>query len=291
MTAVSTIQAAGRAARALGSLRKESVMPGFGLTLGLTLLYLGLVVLMPLAALIMKSAGMGPESFMAAAFTRRAVAAYRLSFGTALIAAGLNAFIGLVIAWVLVRYSFPGKRLVDAVVDLPFALPTAVAGIALASLYAKSGWIGAPLAELGLEVAFTPAGIVVALLFIGLPFVVRTVEPVLQDLDVEAEEASASLGAGRLQTFLRVILPAILPAILTGFSLAFARGLGEYGSVIFIAGNLPMVSEIAPLLIIIELEQYDYAGATAIATVVLVAGFCMLFVINWLQRWNKRRSG
>jgi sulfate/thiosulfate transport system permease protein len=291
MTTVSTIQAAGRAARAIGSLRKESVMPGFGLTLGLTLLYLGLVVLMPLAALIMKSAGMGPESFMAAAFTRRAVAAYRLSFGTALIAAGLNAFIGLVIAWVLVRYSFPGKRLVDAVVDLPFALPTAVAGIALASLYAKSGWIGAPLAQLGLEVAFTPAGIVVALLFIGLPFVVRTVEPVLQDLDVEAEEASASLGAGRLQTFLRVILPAILPAILTGFSLAFARGLGEYGSVIFIAGNLPMVSEIAPLLIIIELEQYDYAGATAIATVVLVAGFCMLFVINWLQRWNKRRSG
>jgi sulfate/thiosulfate transport system permease protein len=291
MTAVSTIQAAGRAARAIGSLRKESVMPGFGLTLGLTLLYLGLIVLMPLAALIMKSAGMGPESFMAAAFTPRAVAAYRLSFGTALIAAGLNAFIGLVVAWVLVRYSFPGKRLVDAVVDLPFALPTAVAGIALASLYAKSGWIGAPLAELGLEVAFTPAGIVVALLFIGLPFVVRTVEPVLQDLDVEAEEASASLGAGRLQTFLRVILPAIMPAILTGFSLAFARGLGEYGSVIFIAGNLPMVSEIAPLLIIIELEQYDYAGATAIATVVLVAGFCMLFVINWLQRWNKRRSG
>jgi sulfate transport system permease protein len=291
MTAVSTIQAAGRAARAIGSLRKESVMPGFGLTLGLTLLYLGLIVLMPLAALIMKSAGMGPERFMAAAFTPRAVAAYRLSFGTALIAAGLNAFIGLVVAWVLVRYSFPGKRLVDAVVDLPFALPTAVAGIALASLYAKSGWIGAPLAELGLEVAFTPAGIVAALLFIGLPFVVRTVEPVLQDLDVEVEEASASLGAGRLQTFLRVILPAIMPAILTGFSLAFARGLGEYGSVIFIAGNLPMVSEIAPLLIIIELEQYDYAGATAIATVVLVAGFCMLFVINWLQRWNKRRSG
>jgi len=291
MTAVSTIQAAGRAARAIGSLRKESVMPGFGLTLGLTLLYLGLIVLMPLAALIMKSAGMGPEGFMAAAFTPRALAAYRLSFGTALIAAAIDAVIGLIIAWVLVRYSFPGKRLVDAVVDLPFALPTAVAGIALASLYAKSGWIGAPLAELGLEVAFTPAGIVVALLFIGLPFVVRTVEPVLQDFDVEVEEASASLGSGRLQTFLRVILPAIMPAILTGFSLAFARGLGEYGSVIFIAGNLPMVSEIAPLLIIIELEQYDYAGATAIATVVLVAGFCMLFVINWLQRWNKRRSG
>jgi sulfate transport system permease protein len=291
MTAASSIQAAGWAARAIGSLRKESVMPGFGLTLGLALFYLGLIVLMPLAALIMKSAGMGLDAFMAAAFTPRALAAYRLSFGTALIAAGLNAFIGLVVAWVLVRYSFPGKRLVDAVVDLPFALPTAVAGIALASLYAKNGWIGAPLAKLGLEVAFTPAGIVVALLFIGLPFVVRTVEPVLQDLDIEVEEASASLGAGRLQTFLRVILPAMMPAILTGFSLAFARGLGEYGSVIFIAGNLPMVSEIAPLLIIIKLEQYDYAGATAIATVVLVAGFIMLFVINWLQRWNKRRSG
>jgi sulfate transport system permease protein len=291
MTAVSTIRSAKRADGGTGSLRKESVVPGFGLTIGLTLLYLGLIVLMPLAALIMKSAGMGLDGFMAAAFTPRALAAYRLSFGTALIAAAINAFIGLVVAWVLVRYSFPGKRLVDAVVDLPFALPTAVAGIALASLYAKNGWIGAPLGELGLEVAFTPVGIVVALMFIGLPFVVRTVEPVLQDLDVEVEEASASLGAGRVQTFLRVILPAILPAILTGFALAFARGLGEYGSVIFIAGNLPMVSEIAPLLIIIELEQYDYAGATAIATVVLVAGFCMLFLINWLQRWNKRRSG
>jgi sulfate transport system permease protein len=291
MTAASTIQLAGWAARAIGSLRKESVMPGFGLTLGLTLLYLVLIVLVPLAALIMKSAGMGPDAFMAAAFTPRALASYRLSFGTALIAAAIDAVIGLVIAWVLVRYSFPGKRLVDAVVDLPFALPTAVAGIALTSLYAKNGWIGAPLAELGLEVAFTPAGIVVALLFQGLPFVVRTVEPVLQDLDIEVEEASASLGAGRLQTLLRVILPAIMPAILTGFALAFARGLGEYGSVIFIAGNVPMVSEIAPLLIIIKLEQYDYAGATAIATVVLVAGFIMLFVINWLQRWNKRRSG
>jgi sulfate transport system permease protein len=291
MTAVSTFQSTARADRATGSLRKESVVPGFGLTIGLTLLYLGIIVLMPLAALIIKSAGMGVDGFVAAAFTPRALAAYRLSFGTALIAAAINAFIGLVVAWVLVRYSFPGKRLVDAVVDLPFALPTAVAGIALASLYAKNGWIGAPLAGLGLEVAFTPAGIVVALMFIGLPFVVRTVEPVLQDLDVEAEEASASLGAGRIQTFLRVILPSILPAILTGFALAFARGLGEYGSVIFIAGNLPMVSEIAPLLIIIQLEQYDYAGATAIATVVLVAGFCMLFVINWLQRWNKRRSG
>jgi sulfate/thiosulfate transport system permease protein len=279
------------AANALGSLRKETVIPGFGLTLGLTLLYLGLIVLLPLAALIIRSAGMGWDGFVAAAFTPRALASYRLSFGTALIAAAIDAVIGLIIAWVLVRYSFPGKRLVDAAVDLPFALPTAVAGIALASIYAENGWIGGPLAELGLKVAFTPAGIVVALMFQGLPFVVRTVEPVLQDIDVEVEEASASLGAGRLQTFLRVILPAIMPAVLTGFALAFARGLGEYGSVIFIAGNLPMVSEIAPLLIIIKLEQFDYVGATAIATVVLVAGFFMLLVINWLQRWNRRRSG
>lgn len=279
------------AANALGSLRKETVIPGFGLTLGLTLLYLGLIVLLPLAALIIRSAGMGWDGFVAAAFTPRALASYRLSFGTALIAAAIDAVIGLIIAWVLVRYSFPGKRLVDAAVDLPFALPTAVAGIALASIYAENGWIGGPLAELGLKVAFTPAGIVVALMFQGLPFVVRTVEPVLQDIDVEVEEASASLGAGRLQTFLRVILPAIMPAVLTGFALAFARGLGEYGSVIFIAGNLPMISEIAPLLIIIKLEQFDYVGATAIATVVLVAGFFMLLVINWLQRWNRRRSG
>ena len=279
------------AANALGSLRKETVIPGFGLTLGLTLLYLGLIVLLPLAALIIRSAGMGWDGFVAAAFTPRALASYRLSFGTALIAAAIDAVIGLIIAWVLVRYSFPGKRLVDAAVDLPFALPTAVAGIALASIYAENGWIGGPLAELGLKVAFTPAGIVVALMFQGLPFVVRTVEPVLQDIDVEVEEASAILGAGRLQTFLRVILPAIMPAVLTGFALAFARGLGEYGSVIFIAGNLPMVSEIAPLLIIIKLEQFDYVGATAIATVVLVAGFLMLLVINWLQRWNRRRSG
>ena len=279
------------AANALGSLRKETVIPGFGLTLGLTLLYLGLIVLLPLAALIIRSAGMGWDGFVAAAFTPRALASYRLSFGTALIAAAIDAVIGLIIAWVLVRYSFPGKRLVDAAVDLPFALPTAVAGIALASIYAENGWIGGPLGELGLKVAFTPAGIVVALMFQGLPFVVRTVEPVLQDIDVEVEEASASLGAGRLQTFLRVILPAIMPAVLTGFALAFARGLGEYGSVIFIAGNLPMISEIAPLLIIIKLEQFDYVGATAIATVVLVAGFFMLIVINWLQRWNRRRSG
>ena len=288
---VSNVVRPWRAAQATGSLRKETVIPGFGLTLGLTLLYLGLIVLLPLAALIIRSSGLGWDGFAAAAFTPRALASYRLSFGTALVAAAIDAVIGLIIAWVLVRYSFPGKRLVDAVVDLPFALPTAVAGISLASIYAENGWIGAPLAELGIKVAFTPAGIVIALLFEGLPFVVRTVEPVLQDIDVEVEEASASLGAARLQTFLRVILPAVMPAVLTGFALAFARGLGEYGSVIFIAGNLPMVSEIAPLLIIIKLEQYDYVGATAIATVVLIAGFCMLFIINWLQRWNRRRSG
>ena len=273
-----------------GSLRKETILPGFGLTLGLTLLYLSLVVLLPLAALIVKASGMGLNGFIEAAFTPRALAAYRLSFGTALVAAAVVSILGVIIAWVLVRYQFPGKRLLDACVDLPFALPTAVAGIALAAIYADNGWLGGPLSELGLRIAFTPVGIIIALMFEGLPFVVRTVEPVLQDLDKEVEEAAASLGAGRIQTLLKVIVPTMLPAILTGFALAFARGLGEYGSVIFIAGNLPMVSEIAPLLIIIKLEQFDYAGATAIATVVLVAGFIMLFVINWLQRWNKRRG-
>lgn len=273
-----------------GSLRKETILPGFGLTLGFTLLYLSLVVLLPLAALIVKASGMGFNGFVNAAFTPRALAAYRLSFGTALAAAAVVSVLGVIIAWVLVRYQFPGKRLLDACVDLPFALPTAVAGIALAAIYADNGWLGKPLSELGLRIAFTPVGIIVALMFEGLPFVVRTVEPVLQDLDKEVEEAAASLGAGRIQTLLKVIVPTMMPAILTGFALAFARGLGEYGSVIFIAGNLPMVSEIAPLLIIIKLEQFDYAGATAIATVVLVAGFIMLFVINWLQRWNKRRG-
>ncbi|MFO1119868.1 MAG: sulfate ABC transporter permease subunit CysT [Rhodospirillales bacterium] len=273
-----------------GSLRKETILPGFGLTLGFTLLYLSLVVLLPLAALIVRASGMGFNGFVEAAFTPRALAAYRLSFGTALVAAGVVSVLGVIIAWVLVRYQFPGKRLLDACVDLPFALPTAVAGIALAAIYADNGWLGKPLAELGLRIAFTPVGIIVALMFEGLPFVVRTVEPVLQDLDKEVEEAAASLGAGRIQTLLKVIVPTMMPAILTGFALAFARGLGEYGSVIFIAGNLPMISEIAPLLIIIKLEQFDYAGATAIATVVLVAGFIMLFVINWLQRWNKRRG-
>ncbi len=288
MTTAATTVAVKTSAR--GSLRKETILPGFGLTIGLTLLYLSLVVLLPLAALIIKASGMGFTGFVEAAFTPRALAAYRLSFGTALAAAAIVSVIGLIIAWVLVRYQFPGKRLLDACVDLPFALPTAVAGIALAAIYAQNGWLGAPLAEFGIQIAFTPVGIIVALMFEGLPFVVRTVEPVLQDLDKEVEEAAASLGAGRVQTLLKVIVPTIMPAILTGFALAFARGLGEYGSVIFIAGNLPMVSEIAPLLIIIKLEQFDYAGATAIATVVLVAGFIMLFVINWLQRWNKRRG-
>jgi sulfate transport system permease protein len=265
-------------------------LPGFGITLGLTVFYLGLIVLLPLSALILKAAGMGLPAFVEAAFTPRAIAAYKLSFGAALIAAAINAVSGVIVAWALVRYDFPGKRLIDAVVDLPFALPTAVAGIALATIYAKNGWLGEPLSLLGIKVAFTPIGVVMALLFVGLPFVVRTVEPVLQDLDAEVEEAAASLGAGRVQTMAKVILPTILPAVMTGFALAFARGLGEFGSVIFIAGNLPMISEIAPLLIIIKLEQYDYAGATAIATVVLLAGFALLLLINVLQRWNRARA-
>ncbi len=269
------------------SLRQDSVLPGFGLTLGLALLYLGLVVLLPLTALILNAAGIGWRQFLDVAFSPRAIAAYELSFGAALIAAAVNAVCGTLVAWVLVRYRFAGRRIIDAVVDLPFALPTAVAGIALTALYAEGGWLGAPLAALGIKVAFTPLGIVVALIFEGVPFVVRTVEPVLQDLDAEVEEASASLGASRMQTFVRVILPPLLPAILTGFALAFARGLGEYGSVIFIAGNLPMVSEIAPLLIVIRLEQYDYAGAAAIAAVVLAAGFALLLAINLLQLWAR----
>jgi sulfate/thiosulfate transport system permease protein len=277
---------------ALGLVRRQrrSVLPGFRLTLGLTLFYLGVIVLLPLSALILSSAGMGWPGFIEAAFTPRALAAYKLSFGAALIAAGVNAVSGVIVAWALVRYEFPGKRLIDAVVDLPFAMPTAVAGIALATIYAQNGWLGEPLSLLGIKVAFTPLGVVMALLFVGLPFVVRTVEPVLQDLDVEVEEAAASLGAGRVQTMAKVIFPPIMPAMVTGFALAFARGLGEYGSVIFIAGNLPMVSEIAPLLIIIKLEQYDYAGATAIASVVLFAGFVLLLLINLLQRWGRRRS-
>ena len=286
MTAVSA-----RIASRSPGFREPSVVPGFGPTFGFTLLYLCLIVLIPLAALVLRSAGMGLHAFLAAATAPRALAAYRLSFGAAAIAALVNAFFGLLVAWVLVRYRFPMKRLVDALVDLPFALPTAVAGIALTALYSKNGWIGALLAPFGIQIAFTQAGVLVALVFIGLPFVVRTVEPVLQDLEPEVEDAALSLGANRVQIFLRVILPTILPALLTGTALAFARGLGEYGSVIFIAGNLPMVSEIAPLLIVIKLEQYDYSGATAIATVMLAASFLALFAINLLQRWARTRGG
>ncbi|MFO1154109.1 MAG: sulfate ABC transporter permease subunit CysT [Rhodospirillales bacterium] len=277
-------------AQQIGWGRRASVLPGFSLTLGLTIFYLVAIVLLPLSALILKAAGLGWSGFLDAALTPRALAAYKLSFGAALVAAAINAVSGVLVAWALVRYDFPGKRLIDAIVDLPFALPTAVAGIALATIYAQNGWLGEPLSILGIKVAFTPIGVVMALLFVGLPFVVRTVEPVLQEIDAEVEEAAASLGAGRLQTIVKVILPTILPAVMTGFALAFARGLGEYGSVIFIAGNLPMVSEIAPLLIIIKLEQYDYAGATAIATVILLAGFVLLLLINLLQRWGRRHT-
>jgi sulfate transport system permease protein len=270
---------------------RRRVLPGFGLTLGFTLLYLSLVVLIPLAMLALKTATMGWGPFWATVTAPRVVASYRLTFGTALIAAALNAVFGLVVAWVLVRYRFPGQRLVDALVDLPFALPTAVAGIALTSLYAPNGWLGAPLQRaFGTRVVFTPRGIVVALTFIGMPFVVRMLQPVIEDLDVEVEEAAASLGAGRRQTFARVVLPALLPAWITGFALAFARALGEYGSVVFIAGNMPMKTEITSLLIITKLEQYDYAGATAIAVVMLAASFLLLGAINRLQAWTSRRG-
>jgi sulfate/thiosulfate transport system permease protein len=273
------------------SLRRPSVIPGFGLTLGFTLAYLGLIVLLPLAGLVAKTIGLSPAVLWTIATAPRVVAAFKVSFGTALIAASINVVFGLLVAWVLVRYRFPGHRLVDALVDLPFALPTAVAGIALTALYAGNGWVGSLLEPFGIKVAFTPLGIVVALTFIGLPFVVRTVQPVLQDLEVEHEEAAASLGAGRWQTFARVIFPAILPALTTGFALAFARGVGEYGSVIFIAGNMPAVSEIVPLLIIIKLEQFDYAGATVLAVMMLLASFVLLLAINLLQHWTRSRHG
>jgi len=269
-------------------LKKHSVLPGFGLTLGFTLFYLALVVLVPLSTLFFRSAGLGIEGLWAAVTSPRVVASYKLTFGASLAGAAINALFGLVVAWVLVRYRFPGQRLVDALVDLPFALPTAVAGIALTTLYAENGWLGKPLAAAGVKVAFTPLGVTVALTFIGLPFVVRTLQPVLESLDPEVEEAAASLGASRAQTFLRVILPALLPAWITGFALAFARALGEYGSVVFIAGNMPMKTEITPLLIITKLEQYDYAGAAAIAAVTLVASFVILLSINRLQAWSTR---
>ena len=266
------------------------VLPGFSLSLGFTVFYLSLVVLIPLSALLLNTLQMSWDAFWLAVSSPRVVASYRLSFGAALIAAAVNAVFGTLLAWALVRYEFPGKKLLDALVDLPFALPTAVAGIALTALYAPNGWLGRYLEPWGLKIAFTPLGVAVALVFIGLPFVVRTIQPVLEDTEKELEEAAACLGANRLQIFSLVIFPAILPALLTGAALAFARALGEYGSVIFIAGNMPMVSEITPLLIITKLEQYDYAGATAIAVVMLGASFIMLLAINLLQAWMRREG-
>lgn len=269
-------------------LKRHSVLPGFDLALGFALLYIGLIVLIPLSAAFLKTFTMSWEGFVDAVSSPRVMASYRLTFGASLAAALLNAVFGLVVAWVLVRYRFPFKRLVDALVDLPFALPTAVAGIALTAIYAHNGWIGQ---WLPFKVSFTPLGVFVALVFIGLPFVVRTVQPVLEDVNREFEEAAATLGANRWQTFRKVLLPIVMPALLTGFALAFARALGEYGSVIFIAGNMPMVSEITPLLIITKLEQYDYEGATAIAVVMLVIAFALLLAINLLQSWARKRQG
>ncbi len=270
--------------------RQPSVLPGFRVSLGLSIGWLTLIVLLPLAAIFLKTAGMGWSEFVRVGFSHRALQAYRLSFGTAAAAALVNAVFGLLVAWVLVRYSFPGKRIIGAVVDLPFALPTAVAGIALTSLYVPTGWVGQYLAPLGITVAFTPIGITIALVFIGLPFVVRSVEPVLADLGRDVEEAAATLGAGRAETFARVILPAIGPALLTGFALAFARGVGEYGSVIFISGNMPGRTEIAPLLIVAQLEQFNYAGATAIAVVMMLASFAVLLMINLIQGAARKRE-
>jgi sulfate/thiosulfate transport system permease protein len=268
--------------------RKHNVLPGFGPALGYTIFYLSIIVLIPLSALFFKTASLSWDQFVLAVSSPRVLASYRVTFGSALVAAALNGVFGVLVAWVLVRYRFPGRKLVDALVDLPFALPTAVAGITLASVYSPNGWLGRFLEPRGIKVAFTPLGIMIAMIFIGLPFVVRTVQPVLEELDQEVEEAASCLGANRWQTFRRVIFPTMLPAILTGFALAFARAVGEYGSIIFIAGNMPMVSEITPLLIITKLEQYDYAGATAIATVMLMASFVLLLSINLLQKWSRR---
>ncbi|MDE3060129.1 MAG: sulfate ABC transporter permease subunit CysT [Pseudomonadota bacterium] len=268
----------------LRTLKKPSIIPGFGLTLGFTLVYLVAIVLIPLSGLFIKSATLSSAEFWHTVGSARVLHAYKISFGLSFAAALVNCVFGLILAWVLSRYHFPFKKAIDAMVDLPFALPTAVAGIALTALYAPQGWIGR---LLPFKVAFTPLGILIALMFVGLPFIVRTIEPILQDADREVEEAAVSLGATRFQTFTRVIIPSILPALLTGFAMAFARGLGEYGSVIFIAGNIPGVSEIVPLVIVTRLEQYDYAGATAIACVMLVASFMMLFIINWLQKWAR----
>lgn len=274
----------------MNNFKQHSVLPGFNLAFGFTLLYLSLIVLIPLSAAFIQTTVLTWTDFWKVVTTPRVIASYRLTFGASFAAALVNAVFGLLVAWVLVRYHFPGKKLIDALVDLPFALPTAVAGIALTALYAGNGWIGQYFEPLGIKIAFTPLGIFVALTFIGLPFVVRTVQPVLEDLESELEEAAATLGATRLQTFLRVIFPTLFPALMTGFALAFARAIGEYGSVIFIAGNMPMVSEITPLLIITKLEQYDVAGATALAVVMLMISFVMLLIINLLQWWGRRRS-
>ncbi len=269
----------------------KRVLPGFRLTLGFTLFYLALIVLIPLSALVFKTFTLSWEQFVSAVTSPRVMASYQLTFGASFLAALVNALFGLLVAWVLVRYSFPGKKIIDALVDLPFALPTAVAGISLTALLASNGWVGSVLEPYGIQLAFNRNGVVIALIFIGLPFVVRTVQPVLEDAEKELEEAATCLGATRWQTFRYVIFPTIGPALLTGFAMAFARGVGEYGSVIFIAGNMPMLSEITPLIIIGKLEQYDYAGATAVATVMLLASFFMLLVINGLQSWQRKRSG
>ncbi|RWX77275.1 sulfate ABC transporter permease subunit CysT [Neorhizobium lilium] len=270
-------------------LKQPSIIPGFGMTLGFSLAYLSLIILIPVAGLLWRTAGLGWGGFFAVLTDYRTLRALYISFGTAFLAAIVNVVFGTLVAWILSRYNFPGRRLIDAMVDLPFALPTAVAGIALAALYGPNGWIGSFF--MPFRIAFTPLGIVVALIFIGLPFVVRTVQPVMEELDREMEEAAATLGANRLQTIVSIVLPALTPALLTGFALAFARGVGEYGSVVFIAGNIPYVSEIAPLLIVIRLEEFNYAGATAVATIMLIISFVMLFVINFIQAWSRRRYG
>ena len=275
----------------LPRLREPSVIPGFGLALGFTVAALSLIVLIPLSVLVLRAASIGPVGFWAIASDPRTLAALRLSFGSALIAAAINTVFGLLLSWVLVRYRFPGRRFIDAAVDLPFALPTAVAGIAMAAVYAPNGWIGSIAEKLGFKIAFTPLGVVLALVFIGLPFVVRTVQPILEEVERDIEEVSALLGASRLRTVFKVVLPQIYPALLTGATLAFARGIGEYGSVIFIAGNIPMVSEIAPLLIVIKLEEFDYRGATVIALLMLIISFALLMLINLFQAWSRRRLG
>jgi sulfate/thiosulfate transport system permease protein len=271
--------------------KQPSILPGFGMTLGFSLAYLTLIVLIPLAALVLSASSLSLAEFLAILADRRVLHALFISFGTAFAAALINVVFGVLVAWVLVRYRFTGRRIIDAIVDLPFALPTAVAGIALTALYAPNGWIGQIVKPLGWKIAYTPSGIVIALIFVGLPFIVRTVQPVMEEIDREVEEASATLGATRLQTVSRVLLPGLAPAVLTGFALAFARGVGEYGSVIFIAGNIPQLTEIAPLLIVIKLEEFNYAGATAIAAIMLAISFAMLLIINLIQSWSRKRYG